>query len=306
MVALAAIYIGSSVGTICSTVNPFSSIIASDAAGITWTNGLNGRFFMLFACTAICIWYIIRYAERVRKNPSASIIFSQKEKIESMFLHKEARETPKFTGRIRMVLLVFLLSFVVMIYGVSQLEWWFLEMTSVFLVGAILIGFIAWIGEKPFVNAFIKGANDLLSVALIIGLARGITVLMDDGLISDTLLFHSSNLVEGSSKGVFINLMLYLFGGLSFFISSSSGMAVLSMPIMAPLADVVGIGRELVVNAYQFGMGLMAFITPTGLILPSLTMVDVTFDKWLRFVLPLLGILLAFTMIVLTVMVYLG
>ncbi len=306
MVALAAIYIGSSVGSMCSTVNPFSTIIASDAAGITWTNGLNGRFFMLFACTAICIWYIIRYAERVRKDPSSSLIYSQKEKIESMFLHKEAMEIPEFTGRVRLVLLVFVLCFVVMIYGVSQLEWWFMEMTTVFLVGAILIGFIAWIGEKPFVESFVKGANDLLGVALIIGLARGITVLMEDGLISDTLLFHSSNLMEGSPKGVFINLMLYVFGGLSFFISSSSGMAVLSMPIMAPLADVVGVGREMVVNSYQYGMGLMAFITPTGLILPSLTMVDVTFDKWLRFVLPLLGILLIFSMVVLTIMVYLG
>ncbi len=303
MVALAAIYIGSSMGTMASTVNPFSAIIASDSAGINWTSGINGRFFMLVTGTMICLWYIIRYAEKVRKDPSKSIIFSQKEEIESLFLSNREKEVP-FTNQIRLILFLFIASFAVMIFGVSRLDWWFLEMTTVFFVGSIIIGIVAWMGEKPFVQAFVKGANDLLSVALIIGLARGVTVLMDDGLISDTLLYYSSTSVEGMPKGVFINVMMFLYAGLSFFIPSSSGMAVLSMPIMAPLADVVNIGREFVVDAYQYGMGLMAFITPTGLILASLTMVNVTYDKWLRFVMPLLLILTLYTMLILTVMVY--
>ena len=99
--------------------------------------------------------------------------------------------------------------------------------------------------------------------------------------------------------------MLFLYAGLSFFIPSSSGMAVLSMPIMAPLADVVEVPREIVVDAYQYGMGLLAFINPTGLILASLVMVNVTYDKWLKFVLPLLGILTLVTMLFLTLKVYL-
>jgi len=99
--------------------------------------------------------------------------------------------------------------------------------------------------------------------------------------------------------------MMFLFSGLSFFVPSSSGLAVLSMPIMAPLADVVGIPRELVVSAYQYGMGLMAFITPTGLILASLTMVNITYDKWLKFIMPLLGILVLLAMTALTIEVYL-
>ena len=306
MVALGAIYIGSSIGTMCSTVNPFSAIIASDAAGITWTDGLNGRLFMLIAGVVICLWYIIRYAERVRKDPTRSIIYDQKDQIEKMFLRVQSGdEVPSFTWRTRLILFVFVACFGLMIYGVSNLEWWFLEMTAIFFVGSILVGIIAWIKETTFVDQFVKGANDLLSVALIIGLARGITVLMDDGLISDTLLYYSSGAVEGMPKGIFINVLMFLYAGLSFFIPSSSGMAVLTMPIMAPLADVVNIGREFVVNAYQYGMGLMAFITPTGLILASLTMVKVGYDKWLRWVMPLLIILTIFTMIVLTVSVYL-
>jgi uncharacterized ion transporter superfamily protein YfcC len=303
IVPLAAIYIGSSIGTMCSTVNPFSTIIASDAAGINWTTGLTGRMIMLILGTLICIIYILRYASRVKKDPSKSIIYSQKEQIEAIF-GSATNSRIKLTARLRLILFVFAMCFVVMIYGVSQLEWWFLEMTTVFLVGAVLIGIIAKIHEANFVDTFVKGAGELLGVAIIIGIARGVSVLMEDGLISDTILFHSSNLTEGMNKGVFANVMLFIYGGLSFFIPSSSGMAVLTMPIMSPLADTVGFGREIIVNCYQYGMGLFAFINPTGLILASLAIVKVGYDKWLKFVMPLVIILTLFTMIMITISVY--
>lgn len=304
MVPLACIYIGSSIGTMCSTTNPFSSIIASDAAGINWTTGITGRFIMLGLGTLICILYIIRYAQRVKKDPTKSIIYDQKEDIEKHF-GSTTNDSLKLTTRLRFILIIFISCFIIMIYGVSQLEWWFVEMTVVFLIGAVAIGIIGRIKEHTFVDVFVKGAGDLLGVAIIIGIARGITIIMNDGQISDTLLYYASNTTNGMNKGVFINAMLYIYGGLSFFIPSSSGMAVLTMPIMSPLADGVGIGRELIVNAYQYGMGLFAFINPTGLILASLAIVKVGYNKWLKFVMPLVIILLIFTMLVLTISVYL-
>lgn len=304
MVPLASIYLGSSIGTMCSTTNPFSAIIASDAAGINWTTGLTGRVIILGLGTLICIIYIIRYAQKVQKDPSKSLIFDQKEEIESHFgISTETHITLDL--RLKMLLLVFILCFVVMIYGVSSLDWWFEEMTTVFFAGALLIGFIAKINEYKFVEIFVKGASDLLGVALIIGIARGVSVLMDDGLISDTMLYNASSVTEGMNKGVFINAMLYIYGGLSFFIPSSSGMAVLTMPIMSPLADTVGIGREAIVNAYQLGQGLFAFINPTGLILASLAIVKVGYNKWIKFVMPLVLILLVISMLFLTLSVYL-
>lgn len=303
IVALASIYIGSSIGTMISTINPFSAIIASNAAGINWTNGLYGRVIMLVLSTAICIWYIIRYAEKVRKNPGLSIIYHQKEAIEKQFL-KNSTDKIDFNYKRIITIVIFFLSFVLMIYGVSNLQWWFMEMTMIFFVASILVGFVCQIKEKKFIEEFIKGANDLLGVALIIGIARGISWLMEESSISSTLLYYSSLAVEGMPKGIFINLMLFLYAGLSFFIPSSSGLAVLSMPIMAPLSDVVDVPREIVVNAYQYGMGLMAFITPTGLILASLTMVNVGYNKWLKFILPLLLLLTILTMAVLTIQVY--
>ncbi|MBP1841177.1 YfcC family protein [Formosa algae] len=304
MVALASIYIGSCIGTLASTVNPFCTIIASDAAGINWTTGLTTRLVVLGLGLIICLIYIIRYAQQVKTDPTKSIIYDQKTEIENQFPITSLDNALRLTLKYKIILVLFLMCFVVMIYGVSQLDWWFLEMTTVFLVGAVIIGIIARIKEAVFVDTFIKGANDLLGVAFIIGIARGVTVLMEDGLISDSLLFYASSLTEGMNKGIFINAMLYIYSALSFFIPSSSGMAVLTMPIMAPLADGVGIGRDLVVNAYQFGMGLFAFINPTGLILASLAIVKIGFNKWLRFVMPLFGMLLIFIMIVLTISVY--
>jgi uncharacterized ion transporter superfamily protein YfcC len=303
MVALASIYIGSAIGSMFSTTNPFSVIIASDAAGINWTTGMTGRLIMFVLGTTICILYILRYAQRVKNDPSKSIIYDQKESIEKMFGNSTS-DAISLTKRLRLIIFIFSMSFIVMVYGVSQLDWWFIEMTSVFFVGAILIGFIGRIKESVFVETFVKGASELLGVALIIGIARGITVLMNDGLISDTMLYYASNITNGMNKGLFINSMLYIYGGLSFFIPSSSGMAVLTMPIMSPLADGVGIGRESIVNAYQFGMGLFYFINPTGLILASLAIVKVGYDKWIKFVIPLVLILLIFTMLALTISVY--
>ena len=177
-------------------------------------------------------------------------------------------------------------------------------MTATFLVGAILIGIITNIDESTFIDTFVKGAGELLGVALIIGIARGVTILMEDGLISDTILYHASTITEGLNKGVFTNFMLFIYGGLSFFMPSSSGMAVLTMPIMSPLADTVNIGRETIVDTYQYGMGLFYLINPTGLILAALAIVNIGFNKWLKFIMPLVLILLMTTMVLLTISVH--
>ena len=305
IVGLSCIFLGSSIGTMCSTVNPFSTIIASDAAGINWTTGLNGRIMMLILCLSVCIIYILRYAKKVKNDPTKSLIYNEKKALLSNDALKPQETSIKLTNRLRVVILIFSMSFIVMIIGVSLLKWWFVEMTATFLVGAILIGFVGKIKESDFVEAFSKGAGDLLSVAFIIGIARGVSVIMDDGLISDTMLYHASTITEGMNKGVFANAMLIIYGGLSFFIPSSSGMAVLTMPIISPLADTVGVGREVIVNTYLYGMGLFYLINPTGLILASLAIVKVGYDKWLKFVIPLSIILLILTMLVLTLSVYL-
>ena len=172
-------------------------------------------------------------------------------------------------------------------------------MTSLFLVVGIILCVISGMGEKVAVHNFVAGAADLVGVALTIGVARAVNLIMDNGLISDTILHSATDVVSGMNGGVFSIIMLAIFMVLGFFIPSSSGLAVLSMPIMAPLADTVGLPRDVIVSAYQYGQGLMAFITPTGLILVTLSMVDVTYDRWLKFILPLLGMIGGFATLML-------
>ena len=289
MVCIAAIYMGASIGCMFSTTNPFSVVIGSNAAGISFTEGISFRLIGLVVGLIITILYIIRYANKVQKDPSKSLLYEMREEINQHF-NKETKEEP-FTKRRIAILILFIFSFVIMIYGVSRLGWWFEEMTAIFLVSGIIIGFISGIGEKAFVSNFIAGAADLMGVALVIGVARSINIILENGLISDTILYGLSNFVSRMSPNLFVILMMFVFMVLGFFISSSSGLATLSIPIMAPLADSVGVPRDVIITAFILGQGLMSFITPTGLILASLEMVKVTYNKWLKFILPLLGII---------------
>jgi uncharacterized ion transporter superfamily protein YfcC len=142
--------------------------------------------------------------------------------------------------------------------------------------------------EKVFINKFVQGAESLLGVSLIIGTARGVTVILNNGYISDTILYYSAGLVNHLSPALFIIILMILYIIFTIFISSSSGMAVVTMPIMGSLALAAGVpGRE-IVNAYLYGMGIMGFITPTGLILPSLALVNVSYKAWLKFIFPLI------------------
>lgn len=302
IVCIAAIYMGSSIGTMFSTVNPFATVIASNSAGITFTEGLTIRMVGLVLAMIITLIYIIKYAQKVKKNPELSIIADQKHEIEERFLkHYDPANAPTFNWRRVTMLIIFFGTFIWMVVGVSKLGWWFEEMTALFLGASILIGFLSGLSEKDFVDKFVAGAGDLIGVALIIGVARAVNGIMDAGLISDTILYYASGAVQGMNGGVFSIVMMLVFCVLGFFIPSSSGLAVLSMPIMAPLADTVGLPRDVIVSAYTYGQGLMAFITPTGLILATLAMVDVTYDKWLKFIMPLMGIIGAFAAVMLVI-----
>lgn len=302
IVAIAAIYMGSSIGTMFSTVNPFSVVIASDAAGISFDQGLTLRIIGLVLASAITLIYIYRYAKKVKENPENSIIYDDLDRIENQFLADyDPDNVISFDWRRIIILLVFLGAFPIMVWGVSKGDWWFPEMSALFLAVMFIIAFVSDFSEKEVVNTFLDGAADLIGVALIIGVARAINIIMDNGFMSDTLLYHSSNIISNMNAGIFSVVQMILFSILGFFIPSSSGLAALSMPIMAPLADTVGLARDVVVTAYNWGQGWMAFITPTGLVLATLEMVDITYDKWLKFILPLMGIIGVFSAVMLVI-----
>jgi uncharacterized ion transporter superfamily protein YfcC len=293
LVPVAVIFAGTQLGTLSSFSNPFSAIIASNAAGVNWVDGIYERILMFVISTAITTWYIVRYANKVKKDPSASIVFKVDGPVKSLYpsIEHTGNAVPTLNTKTKLLLLLFLATFLMMIGGVIFLEWWLLEMSALFLGSSLLLAIILKINEKDFITQFVSGAADLLSVAFIVGVARGVTIVLNDGNISDSILFYSTKLVGNMQPAVFILVLLGLYMMFTLFISSSSGMAVLTMPVIGALAIMVNVpGRE-IVNSYLFGMGIMGFITPTGLILPSLALVNVSFKAWWRFIYPLLILL---------------
>jgi uncharacterized ion transporter superfamily protein YfcC len=175
-------------------------------------------------------------------------------------------------------------------------------MTASFLFFSILIGAVARMNEGDLTSTFVDGARDLLGVALIIGIARGITVIMTNGLITDTVLNWAEQAVAGLGGVAFITLMYLLFLPLSFLIPSSSGLATVAMPIMAPLAGFADVPKELVVTAYQSANGLMNLFIPTSaVVMGGLAIARVPYDRYLRWVWPLLAALALLCIVVLGV-----
>jgi uncharacterized ion transporter superfamily protein YfcC len=306
----AVLLLGCGIGTLGSTINPFATGIASGFAGIPLSDGLIGRLIILVVGLAIGIFFLLRYADRVKSDPSKSMVYDMKADNEARFRVQEESAVQTMTGRHKTILTVFGLAFGVMMYGVIPWEdmgiglptlwWWFPEMTASFILFAVLIGLIGRMREGELTEAFVGGARDLLGVALIIGIARGITVIMNNGQITDTVLHWAEIALGDVGKAAFSIVMYGLFLPLSFLIPSSSGLATVSMPIMAPLADFVNVPKSLVVTAYQSASGLMNLFIPTSaVVMGGLAIARVPYGRYLRWVWPLLAMLGGLTIVVL-------
>jgi uncharacterized ion transporter superfamily protein YfcC len=312
MVGALVILLGAGIGVMGSTVNPFATGIASGFADVGLTDGIVARLVILIVGLVLGIWFVLRYAERVRRDPTTSLVYDMKESNEAQFSAGTDSETAEviLTSRQKVILSLFGGAFVVMVYGVIPWEdlniglptlwWWFPEMTASFLLFAILIGVVGKMKEGELTSTFVDGARDLLGVALIIGIARGITVVMNNGLITDTVLHWAETALGDVSEAGFAIVMYLLFLPLSFLIPSSSGLATVAMPIMAPLADFAGADRSLVVTAYQSASGLLNLITPTSaVVMGGLAIARVPYGRYLRFVWPLILAFAVLTIIVL-------
>ena len=300
---VAIIMLGAGTGVLGSTINPFSTAIASNAAGIPFTTGMGLRLVILAASWLIAVVFVMRYAERVRKDPSRSIVADMKTANEAHFLRdREATRTSALSGNQQIILILFGLTFAVMIWGVSSQGWWMAEMSALFLASSIVIGVVGWLGEKVFTAACVDGARGLLGVALVIGLARGIVVIMDTGMITDTILHYFEGKITGMSNIAYVNSLFGIEGLLSFLVPSTSGLAVLSMPILAPLSDFAGVGRDLAVTAFQTAIGITNLVTPTyAVVVGGLAIGRVPYERWLRFMWPLLLILIVLSMVMLSI-----
>jgi uncharacterized ion transporter superfamily protein YfcC len=304
LTAAAVLLVGCGIGVFGSTINPFATGIASGFAGIPISQGIGPRLVILLVGLGIGVWFVMRYAARVKADPARSLVHDVPGD------GVELSDGDELTGRHKVILVVFALAFLVMMYGVipwqdmgiglPTLGWWFPEMTGSFILFAVVVGIVGRLRESTLTESFVAGARDLLGVALIIGIARGITVIMNNGRITDTVLHWAETALGDVGTAAFAIVMFALFLPLSFLIPSSSGLATVAMPIMVPLTGFVGVAPDLAVTAFQSASGLMNLFIPTSaVVMGGLAIARVPYGRYLRWVWPLLLMLTGLTAAVL-------
>jgi uncharacterized ion transporter superfamily protein YfcC len=310
MVGVAMIALGAGIGTLASTVNPFATGVASDAAGVALGEGIGLRLLMYVVLTALAVAYVLRYAARVKADPARSLVGVVAGDTAMAVPDTAGLAPAALSGRQKAVLWVFGLTFALMVFSVvpwgdfsSSLEsitlgWYFPELAALFLVAAVIVGLIGGLGEEGTVNGIIAGAGDFMGAALIIAVARGVTVIMNNAAITDTVLHSLESAVSGLSSGAFA-IMIYIVNlPLAFLVPSSSAHATLAMPIMAPLGDFASVSRSMVVTGYQSASGFLNLFTPTSaVIMGGLALGKVRYDRYLRFLAPLLGVVFIVTIL---------
>lgn len=301
LTAVATVFLGAMTGNIASTINPFSVGIAQALAQITPGSGIGFRFLIYIILITISIAFVIFYARNIKKYPKKSIVYDLDLETKK-HIQMESSNIKDFTAKEIGVLIIFATGMTMMIFGVLKLGWYISEIAMIFIAIGVLAGIIGGLNQETIAISFIEGAKDLVSAALAIALARGIVIIAQNGFIIDTMLNSAAGYLQNLPKVVFVNLTLFLEAALAFLIPSSSGLASLTIPVLAPLSDLVGVSVQLIVTAYQFGVGLTNVITPTsGVLMGALALANIPYSKWLRFVIPLIITLFISCMIFLTI-----
>ena len=312
VVGISVILLGAGAGVIASTVNPFATGIAAGFAGVSLGEGILLRLLEWVAFEAAAIWFVMAYAARVKRNPSKSVVGVGAGRIQVTM----DQQVP-FTPKRKVIMAIFTLTFLIMVYAVvpfdemglslPTLGWWFPELSALFLVGGVVIGLIDRMSEEELTETYVAGCADLLGVAFIIGISRGITVLMRDGAITDTILHWGEAALSGAGAVSFTLLVFALYLPLTILIPSSSGLATLSIPIVAPLGKFAGVGGDLVVTAFQSASGLVNILTPTAaVVMGALALGHVRYDRWVKYVWKLMAVFLLLALAFLAAGVLLG
>lgn len=312
LVAVATIALGAGVGVLGSTVNPFlvgASIDAIKSANIEVNQGVIIALGVILwlASLLIAIYFVMSYAKKVKANPKNTLLSKDEmDEANKAYLGGDSTDSSlEITGRQKATLGLFMLAFVVMILGVIPWEsfgvtifektdvflgsslgnWWFGELSIWFGLIAIIIGLVNGMKEKDIISNFMIGASDMIGVAIIIGISRGVSVIMTNTGLGDYMLSQASGILSGVAPLVFVNVAYLIFIGLSFLVPSTSGLATISMPIFAPLAQSLGFSPELIIMVFSAGSGIVNLVTPTsGVIMGGLAVAKVEYSTWLKFV----------------------
>ena len=281
----AIVFVGVATGFAAATLNPFTIGVAAGVAEVPLAEPkvLIFRIVAFIAFMVLNITYVMRYAAKIKKDPTKSIMYGIPQEEEKDLMSRDEVMVMEFTTRHKISMVGFLLLIVILIFGIIKQGWWFQEIASLFLVFFIVTGLINGYSANQLGELFIESSKATIYGALIVGMARGISVVMAAGGIIDTIVYFLSNLVSSLPTALTGIGMLIVQNLINFFIPSGSGQAVVTMPIMAPLADVVGISRQMAVMAFQFGDGFSNMFWPTG-VATICGFMSISLDQWYKFI----------------------
>lgn len=267
-VGMLIVYVAANIGFSAAFLNPFTVGIAQEMSGLPLFSGMGYRVFCWVLLTALLVVFTLVYASRIRKEPATCA---------------SSAANDEFGTRQKLILLSLLAAVVMLIVGVTVWEWYIAEITALFLVLGIVAGAIAGYSPNRIVNEMLAGAKDILSAALIVGLASGIIVILQDANVIDSMLHSLQAGLSDTGEAVSLSAMYGIQALINMFIPSATAKAAITIPIMAPFSDLVGISRQATVLAFQFGDGFTNMITPTsGVLLAALAMAGIPYAEWVR------------------------
>lgn len=287
LVGTAMVTLGAASGFTSGFMNPFTVGVAQGISELPLFSGIGFRFVILGVMLILVNIYLLRYAKKVKNDPEKSIV--RELEIEESDHKIDLSNLPELTSRHIGILLLFAAGLGVIIYGVFELGWYITEIATVFLAMGIVGGFVGNLGPSKVAQEFVVGARGIVFGALVVGIARGILVVMTDGFIIDSIIHGLATGINALPTAIAVLGMYIVQVVINFFIPSGSGQAAATMPIMAPLADVLNINRQVAVTAFQFGDGITNSIIPTSAALMGvLSVAKIPYEKWFKFVYPVM------------------
>ena len=281
-------FIGAGAGFAGAFMNPFTIGIAQGISEVPLFSGFEYRLVVWFATTSVAIYFVLRYANKIKHNPKLSPVYELDQKKRENI---DVSDIDKFEGinkKHKIILIAFTIGLLVIVYGVLNHGWFIEEICGAFLLIGLIVGILGRLSIKEITDGFVKGAKDLIGTALVIALARSILVVATDGRIIDTILYSLSQLIGDFHPVISSQSMFAVQTFINFFVPSGSGQAALTMPIMAPLGDLVGVSRQTAVLAFQLGDGFSNLIIPTSAVtMGVLSLAEIPWEKWAKWILPL-------------------
>ncbi|MEZ4979982.1 MAG: Na+/H+ antiporter NhaC family protein [Saprospiraceae bacterium] len=297
---LALMMIAADVGFAAATTNPFTVQIAQGIAEVPLGSDIGFRVVFYLACLITALVYVLRYGAKIKKDPSKSLMAGDPFHLGSFDMGEH-----KLNRRHIGIVIASAVIFVGIIWAVQTQGWWLAEMGGGFLLMGIVAAAIGGLSVSESTKAFIKGAEEMVVAALVVGFAKGIQVVLEDGHIMDTLIYSAANVLRDFHNVFAAEGMLVFQSMLNFFIPSGSGQAATTMPLMAPLSDVLGLSRQTAVFAFTCGDGFSNTIIPTsGVLMAMLALAKIPYEKWLKFMFPLFIQLMILAGIFLAIKVY--